>query len=40
MDLTTRAAWLLGQEARSLLTRLGRVRPFVLYETMVPAAAP
>ena len=29
----------LAQEARALLTRLGRVRPFVLHETMVPAAA-
>lgn len=29
----------LAQEARALLTRLGRVRPFVLNETMVPAAA-
>lgn len=31
--------WLLGQEARALLTRLDRVKPFVLHETMVPAAA-
>ncbi len=31
---------LLRQEATALLTRLGRVRPFVLHETMVPAAAP
>ncbi len=31
--------WLLAQEARALLTRLDRVKPFVLYETMVPAAA-
>ena len=30
---------LLAQEARALLTRLARVRPFVLQETMVPAAA-
>ena len=29
----------LAQEARAMLTRLGRVRPFVLHETMVPAAA-
>jgi hypothetical protein len=29
----------LAQEARALLTRLARVRPFVLHETMVPAAA-
>ncbi len=31
---------LLGQEARALLTRLARVKPFALHETMVPAAAP
>ncbi|CRK59235.1 hypothetical protein [Alloactinosynnema sp. L-07] len=30
----------LEQEARALLTRLDRVRPFVLHETMVSAAAP
>lgn len=30
--------WLLEQEARALLTRLDRVKPFVLQETMVPAA--
>jgi hypothetical protein len=40
MSLSARASWLLSQEARALLTRLNRVRPFVLYETMVPAAAP
>lgn len=33
------AAWMLTQEARALLTRLGRVRPFALVEPMVPAAA-
>ncbi len=33
------AARLLAQEARSLLTRLARVKSFALYETMVPAAA-
>jgi len=33
------ATWLLEQEARALLTRLARVRPFVLHEPMVPAAA-
>jgi len=33
-------AWsMLEQEARSLLTRLARVRPFALIEPMVPAAA-
>lgn len=36
---TSPAAWLLDQEARALLTRLDRVKPFVLEETMVPAAA-
>lgn len=30
--------WLLEQEARALLTRLARVRPFALHEPMVPAA--
>ena len=33
------AAWMLAQEARSLLTRLARVLPFALIEPMVPAAA-
>jgi hypothetical protein len=33
------ASGFLEQEARALLTRLDRVRPFVLNETMVPAAA-
>lgn len=33
------ASWMLEQEARALLTRLARVKPFVLHETMVPAAA-
>jgi hypothetical protein len=33
------AQWMLEQEARALLTRLGRVRPFVLQEPMLPAAA-
>src|SRR3972149_10461097 len=32
------ASWFLGEEARALLTRLARVKPFALYETMVPAA--
>ena len=40
MDATALAGWLLDQEARALLTRLDRVRPFVLFETMVPAASP
>ena len=33
------ASWMLEQETRALLTRLDRVKPFVLQETMVPAAA-
>lgn len=33
------ALWLLEQEARSLLARLSRVRPFALLTPMVPAAA-
>jgi hypothetical protein len=33
------ASWMLAQEARALLTRLDRVKPFALQETMVPAAA-
>jgi len=32
------AAWLLAQEARSLLNRVDRMQPFVLVEPMVPAA--
>lgn len=32
-------AWFLEQETRSLLSRLDRVKPFVLQETMVPAAS-
>lgn len=31
--------WLLEQEARALLTRLDRVKPFALQEPMLPAAA-
>ena len=33
------AIWMLEQEVRALKTRLDRVKPFVLQETMVPAAA-
>jgi hypothetical protein len=33
------ARWLLEQEARALLTRLNRIKPFALQETMVAAAA-
>jgi len=32
------ATWMLEQEARALLTRLERVKPFALHETMLPAA--
>ena len=32
------ASWMQAQEARALLTRLARVKPFALYEPMVPAA--
>ncbi len=39
MTTAASARWLLEQEARALLTRLGRIRPFALQETMVPAAA-
>jgi hypothetical protein len=35
----TLALWMLEQEGRGLLTRLDRVKPFVLQETMVPAAS-
>ena len=33
------ANWFMAQETRALLARLARVKPFVLHETMVPAAA-
>ncbi|MER5941469.1 hypothetical protein ABT121_29575 [Streptomyces sp. NPDC001928] len=39
-SVSSAAASLLSGEARGLLTRLDRVRPFALHETMVPAAAP
>ncbi len=32
------ASWMLEQEARALLTRLARVKPFALQESMLPAA--
>lgn len=38
MSAGTFHRWILDQEARALLTRLDRIRPFILYETMVPAA--
>lgn len=37
---STFASWTLAQEARALSTRLARVKPFALQETMLPAAAP
>jgi hypothetical protein len=39
MFISDYAAWTLEQEARALLARLGRVKPFALLEPMVPAAA-
>jgi hypothetical protein len=39
MDANAIARWALEQEARALLTRLGRIRPFALQETMLPAAS-
>jgi hypothetical protein len=39
MTPTTLQTWMLEREARALLTRLRRVQPFALQETMVPAAA-
>jgi hypothetical protein len=39
MKANTLARSVLAQEARALLTRLGRIRPFALQETMLPAAA-
>jgi hypothetical protein len=40
MPVDPSATWLLEQESRALLTRLDSVRPFVLQETCVAAAAP
>lgn len=39
MTVQALSSWMLSQEARSLLTRLARVKPFALQETMLPAAA-
>jgi hypothetical protein len=39
MSVNPVASRLIAQETRALLTRLARVKPFVLHETMVPAAA-
>ena len=38
MPIPAYALWMLEQESRALLTRLGRVKPFVLEESMLPAA--
>jgi hypothetical protein len=38
MAIPTDASWMLEQESRALLTRLARVKPFVLQESMLPAA--
>src|SRR5215468_3835099 len=38
MSLSPYARWMLTQETRALLTRLGRVKPFALQESMLPAA--
>jgi hypothetical protein len=39
MAISAFAVWMLTQEARSLQSRLERLRPFALIEPMVPAAA-
>lgn len=39
MSVAPFATWMLEQEARALLVRLGRVKPFALLEPMVGAAA-
>src|SRR5262247_2700903 len=39
MNASPYAHWMLEQEARALLTRLARVRPFVLIESMQLAAS-
>lgn len=39
MVISPYAVWMLAQEARALLTRLARVKPFALIEPMLPAAA-
>jgi hypothetical protein len=38
MPMPPFASWMLEQEARALLTRLGRVKPLALQESMLPAA--
>jgi hypothetical protein len=39
MAIPAYVSWLLEQEARALLTRLGRVKSFALQEAMLPAAS-
>ncbi|MBS0468158.1 MAG: hypothetical protein JSS31_04820 [Proteobacteria bacterium] len=39
MAISQYAVWMLAQDARALLTRLERVKPFALIEPMLPAAA-
>ena len=39
MPIPPFACWMLDQEARALLSRLARVKPFILHEPMLPAAA-
>jgi hypothetical protein len=39
MRVDASARWLLAQEARALVTRIARLRPYSLQMTMVPAAA-
>jgi len=38
MPIPAYARWMLEQEARALLTRVARVKPFALQESMLPAA--
>jgi hypothetical protein len=39
MPLSSFASWMLEQEARALLTRLGHVKPLAMQESMLPAAS-
>jgi hypothetical protein len=39
MPIRPYARWMLTQESRALLTRLARVKPFALQESMLPAAS-
>jgi hypothetical protein len=39
MDARSAVAWMLEQESHALLTRIARIKPFSLQETMLPAAA-